>query len=364
MHPPVDVAARILRAEDRIPLRSADLGPEAYTRFDLGRDWPIRVGLFRSTDTDHYLTLTVHHCATDGWSQAILVRDLGALYAWRAGLQPAPLPVKAQYSEFAVSERQRHEEARDERDIAYWTGELAGATPLELPADFATPTVTTSASRVMIEVPPQTIKRLHTTAQGLQATRFSCLLAVVWAIFKTSGARGEALPTMFANRTRRDFQDTVGFIANVLMLRLPDVDEHITFAQLVAAVQHKILRAMMHQNVDYHVVPAVVGRTASRAPLSLLLNFSSGLRQNLSLPGVLEIQRLELMEDAGSRYDLELHFAEYRLTDDDVRLHLSCRFSPTKLSRIEVAKLAQTLVDGLASLPLEPDVPVATTLRG
>ena len=47
--------------------------------------------------------MTLHHIAADGWSQGLLWRELGTLYAAYARGQPSPLPeLPLQYADFAV----------------------------------------------------------------------------------------------------------------------------------------------------------------------------------------------------------------------------------------------------------------------
>ncbi len=57
--------------------------------FDLAIDIPFRAKLFRVTEQEHVLVLTVHHIAGDGWSIGVLAADLSAAYVGRcAGRAP------------------------------------------------------------------------------------------------------------------------------------------------------------------------------------------------------------------------------------------------------------------------------------
>ena len=47
--------------------------------FDL-RKSVLRAQLFRLSAMDHILSLNMHHIASDGWSMAILFRELASLY--------------------------------------------------------------------------------------------------------------------------------------------------------------------------------------------------------------------------------------------------------------------------------------------
>src|SRR5262249_57419852 len=101
-----------------------------------------RVRLLKLDETDHVLTLTLHHIVTDGWSMRILRREISAVYAALVGGRPSPLaPLPVQYSDYARLQRQLLEGEVCEQQLAYWRRKLAGITPLELPTDRPRPAV-------------------------------------------------------------------------------------------------------------------------------------------------------------------------------------------------------------------------------
>jgi hypothetical protein len=51
----------------------------------------IRAGLVRLALAEHVLLLTVHHIVSDGWSQGVLVREVGALYKAFSERRESPL---------------------------------------------------------------------------------------------------------------------------------------------------------------------------------------------------------------------------------------------------------------------------------
>src|SRR4030095_13897320 len=89
--------------------------------------------------------LVMHHVVSDAWSMGVLYRELGALYAGRAGGEPVALPERpVQYADYASWQREWLSGARLEREIAYWRERLTGAPVLALPLDRRRPAVTPS----------------------------------------------------------------------------------------------------------------------------------------------------------------------------------------------------------------------------
>jgi acyl carrier protein len=78
------------------------------TPFDLAHGPLLRACLLRLGDDDHVLAMSFHHIVCDGWSHAVLLRELGILYRAFAGAQqPALPPPSVQYEQFARRQRER-----------------------------------------------------------------------------------------------------------------------------------------------------------------------------------------------------------------------------------------------------------------
>src|SRR5256885_8814668 len=92
----------------------------------------------------HGLLLTAPHTVIDGWSRGIVVEELCAAYAAArdGGAEPPP-PPPLQYADYAVW--QRRPSAEEGEHLAYWKRQLAGVSPLDLPADRPRPATRTSA---------------------------------------------------------------------------------------------------------------------------------------------------------------------------------------------------------------------------
>ncbi|HWH70558.1 MAG TPA: condensation domain-containing protein, partial [Candidatus Sulfotelmatobacter sp.] len=110
----------------------------AQQPFDLARGPLIRASLARLAEAEHALVVVMHHTISDGWSQALLLQELAALYnAFAAGKGAPAFPaLPVQYADFAHWQRQVMQGAVLEQELAYWKQRLAGAPAmLDLPTD-------------------------------------------------------------------------------------------------------------------------------------------------------------------------------------------------------------------------------------
>src|SRR6185295_9527000 len=105
------------------------------TPFDIEHGPLVRARLARVGAAEHLLHVTGHHIVCDGWSAAVVLHDLGALYSC------VELPPAVPFSRYAA------EEAHDPAAEAYWLGRFAGEAPvLDLPTDRPRPALRTFAA--------------------------------------------------------------------------------------------------------------------------------------------------------------------------------------------------------------------------
>jgi acyl carrier protein len=177
---------------------------EAGRGFDLRRDPMLRATLVRLGEEEHAFLFTVHHIASDGWSEVVLRRELSALYAAALAGEPSPLaPLALQYADFAAWQRAWPEEALAAQ-LAHWKERLAGTPALDLPADRPRPPVASfRGDSLRLDLPPALADALRRLARGGQATVFMTVLAVWHALLQRhSGQTDFAIGTPVANRTR------------------------------------------------------------------------------------------------------------------------------------------------------------------
>ncbi|MFD1832036.1 non-ribosomal peptide synthase/polyketide synthase [Streptomyces desertarenae] len=272
VHPPRPVELPLddlTGAGDRSAALDALLEREAATPFDLGTGPLLRARLAHLAADEHVLVLAVHHIVTDGWSTAVLGRDLGELYAAALeGRRPDLPDLPVRYTDYAAWQRARTDRADEQ--LSYWRRALDGLAPLELPTDRPRPAVRTrEGALVTFTLPAELTERLRETGRDTDATLYMTLLTACTVLLaRWSGQEDVAVGTVTAGRERPELHDVVGMFVNTLVLR-NRVRPELSFRELLARVRATVLEAFAHQEVPFEkVVDALQPeRDTSRTPL-------------------------------------------------------------------------------------------------
>ncbi len=235
--------------------------PSAAVSFDLAAGPLLRASLVRLQERDHVLLLSVHHIVFDGWSQAVLMRELVACYvALSAGRQPSLPALPVQYADFAAWQRSWLRGPVLDGRLAFWRRRLGGESPvLALPTDRLRPPVKSYRGAVC-ELTASA--DLGASLRALASERGATLAMVLMAAFHTllhrlSHQRDLLVGMPVAGRNRREIEDLIGFFVNTLVIRVdltPGAGGDPTFLQLLEQVRRRSLEAYDHQDVPFEKV--------------------------------------------------------------------------------------------------------------
>ena len=337
---------------------------EAQRPFDLCRDLMLRATLFRLGAAEHVLLLTTHHIASDGWSAAVLIRELGAFYAAFATAEPVALSeLPMQYADYAVWQRQWLQGEILEGQLAYWRAQLAGASPvLALPTDRPRPTMQTYHGTCQSwQLPPPLTAQLKALSRQEGVTLFMTLLAA-WQtlLHRYSGQDDISVGSPIAGRTRVDTEPLIGFFVNTLVLRT-HLGGNPTFRELLHRVREVAMGAYAHQDLPFEklVEELQPERTLSHAPLfQVMFAFQNMPRQSLELPG-LKVSPLEV--DSGTaKFDLTLF-----LWEEAGGLRGTLEYNTDLFDEATISRMRghfQTLLEGIVADPAQrlSDLPLLT----
>ncbi|MFU8874616.1 non-ribosomal peptide synthetase [Micromonospora sp. SL4-19] len=267
---------QVVRAHEPVPIPTDDLRhlpePERLAAFealrqDLARS-PIpldapplwRARLVRLDDT-WALVFVVHHAVFDSQSAVLFHRELGALSeAALTGADPAVPELSIQYADFAVWQRDQLTGAELDRQLAFWTGHLAGAPAVTgLPLDRPRPAqLGFAGDEVRFDLPEGLLDRVGALAAGAAATPYMVLLAGFAALLsRISGDADVVVGVSTAGRDSAELSPLIGMFVNPVALRC-DVSGDPTFAELVGRVRGGLVDAMEHGQTPFQrIVEAI-----------------------------------------------------------------------------------------------------------
>ncbi|HZF09509.1 MAG TPA: amino acid adenylation domain-containing protein, partial [Thermoanaerobaculia bacterium] len=334
---------------------AARLGREEARRpFDLARGPLLRTALLRCGAERHRLLLTVHHIASDAWSQNLLLRELTAAYeAYLAG-RPVPLPpLPVQYADFALWQREWLQGEVLAHQLDFWRGRLAGAPPaLELPGDRARRAVQSGrGARCEAVLPTALHRQVGALGRHRGATLFMSLLAgLATLLARLTGQADLLIGAPIANRNRLELEGLIGFFVNTLVLRA-ELAGAPTFAALLDRVREVVLGAFQHQDLPFErlVEELHPERGPDRSPLFQVALALQNVPTAELAAGGLRFRRTEL--DTGTaKFDLTLFVDEV-----DHGLSAVLEYNTDLFDRTTGERLLAHFATVLASAAAEPE---------
>jgi len=330
---------------------------QARPAFDLAHDRLVRAKLVQLAPGDHVLLLAIHHIVYDAASIDVLVRELSALYdAFRSG-RPSPLaPLAVQYADIAHWQRHALAPEELERQLTYWTQQLAGAPAVELPADFPRPPEPDHpGAHLVVPIPRAIATGARELAQREGVSLFMTLLAVFYAqLARRTGQTDLVVGTGISTRDRPELEGALGLLLDLVVLRA-DVSGDPTLRELIQRVRGVVRAAFDHREAPFEKVVAALKRTrgGSRAPL---FQVSLGVIAKPAEPPAPEGQIWSVeVPDTGSVLD-ELSI---RISDNGVDLVAAFEYRTDLFERGTIVALAAELETLLLRALDAPDRPLS-----
>jgi amino acid adenylation domain-containing protein len=347
---------QVVHAEARMPLefmdwsgaaperQVADLAAlqerERLTPFDLFRPPLMRATLVRVGPRRHMLVWTHHHVILDGWSLALLVQDLLALYADLAAGRTSTLAPAGSFEPFV------HWLARQDRraTLDYWSACLEGfRTPTLVEPDVEPGGHSGRVDRVTRRMEATQARALQELARARGCTPFTAI-AAAWAVVLGDvvasrdvlfGATVSGRPCALA-----DVESMVGLFINTIPFRVSlDADEPLE-RWLHRLEQHKQTAVDQHAHAPLSEVlkPLRLAQgPARRSPFNTLLVY-----ENYPLPGSFDVSPDLVVRDIRcvekTNYDLTL------VVVPAARFEFTLSFDPGRHSRLGVRRLLGRLL--------------------
>jgi amino acid adenylation domain-containing protein len=351
--PVVDLSSTPEEGREKAALAMAS--EEGKKPFDLTQGPLLRTLLVRLKADHHLLILVMHHIITDGWSIAILFKELTKCYeAFSRGQTPELSALPVQYAEYAQWQREYLSGSVLADEVRFWKEKLAGApTIIDLPTDHRRPsTHSWRGSTEEIVFDPTTLSRLKALAQKEGSTLFMVSMAAFEAwLWRYTMQNSMLIGTPTAARSQVEIENLIGFFVNTLVFRA-DITEKMTFRELLSQVREFSLEAYAHQDVPFEklVDELVPQRSVDITPLfQVMFIFQNIPKQIFKIRG-LEME--ELLFDTGiAKFDFT---GEVYEDDEEKNLHWRFEYNSDLFEAATIRRMMdhfRNLIDAVLENP-------------
>ncbi|MEO8041987.1 MAG: amino acid adenylation domain-containing protein [Acidobacteriota bacterium] len=270
---------------------TALLRAEARETLDLVEGPLTRVKLVKLADELHVLVFVGHHIVCDGWSFAVLLAELCALYTAEITGAQAEIPEAARFSDFVAWDAEKMFGADGKAAEHYWLQQFS--TPpaaLDLPYDRPRPSNKTFSADVESFMLDESLyKELKRLGAKNGATLFTTLLAGFNVLLnRLSGQSDIVVAVPAAGQSMIGEERLVGHCANLLPVRSQLVANE-SFSEYLKRTKTTVLDAYEHQNYTYGLLVQrlALPRDPSRSPLvSAMFNMDRSGFKGLNFGGL------------------------------------------------------------------------------
>lgn len=287
---------------------------EIQAPFDLKQSHIVRALVIQLQTQEHWLVLTIHHIAADGWSIGVMLRELTQAYhAAYGGYTPRLPELAIQYADFTLWQQEYLAGDLLTEQLNYWRSALADTpSQLALPFDYPRPAVQTfHGARFNWSITPELTQALNELSRQHGVTLFMTLLASFNALlYRYTSQTDLVVGTPIANRNQAEIEELIGFFVNTLVLR-SQISPDQPFSHLLHQVSATTLAAYEHQDLPFEMLVKElnVERNLSHSALFQVML----VLQNAPMPSVdlgqLSLSPIEL--DRGlAKFDLTLSLEE------------------------------------------------------
>ncbi|NQZ12011.1 MAG: AMP-binding protein, partial [Algicola sp.] len=281
---------------------------DANTAFCLERDLMLRASFVQLTKGRGVLLINIHHIATDGWSNNLLIKAFNEHYQMLVqGINVPSPPLSIQYADFTHSQRRWIADGHFESQLVYWEKQLAGLPEVHsLPINAARQTEPIAAGgRFVQKVSEQTLSSLSQIAKDNNASLFMLLhgsFALLLSRYSNCEDIVVAIPT--ANRLQQQLSPLIGFFVNTLALRI-DCSLDCDFEAFLNAVKTVHLDGQANQAMPFDLVVDRLkpNRSHTYSPLfQFMFAMNTNETTRLDLPGL----DIEMLDNQPSEAKFEL----------------------------------------------------------
>ncbi|PKY00558.1 hypothetical protein P168DRAFT_260046 [Aspergillus campestris IBT 28561] len=284
----------------------------ANYRFDLSVADTLVASLISHGPKDHTIVFGYHHIIMDGVSWQITLNDLASFYE----SENPELPTLSQYIDFSVKQRQLVSSGAHNAKLSYWRKEFPSAPPLLPLFPFAKVGTRKALTRYdtldyVYDVDTSLVSKIKKASLAAKTTTFHFYLAAFMVLLNRFLETDDVcLGIIDANRSDKAFLNTVGFLLDMLPLRLK-VNKKERFVHTLRNTKSKAYGALENSGVPLETIlkELQIPTSSTSTPLfQVLMNYRMGALRAPQM-GDAKMNFLDY-EDAKAPFDLAISIDE------------------------------------------------------
>ncbi|UMP06745.1 condensation domain-containing protein [Amycolatopsis sp. EV170708-02-1] len=272
----------------------------------------VRWTLVRLSDRHHRLLHTEHHLVHDGWSFALVIRDLFISYRALTRRTAAELPKPRSYTEYVEHTGAADQQAGPRTEsMAYWRRALDGAT-FDLPLPGLVPSTRVRSiphgdqRRQLIA--PELADRLRATARRDGHTVFSIFLTLFAELLRRDTGRTDLVIGSAVGNRPPGYEECIGMFVNTIPLRI-QLQPGQSARHAADEVTEVLVRSLPHQGIPVQDLARELGVHSASGldnPLFRVM-FSAHDAPLPQIDGLsLDVSIQEALNTGTSRFDLDV----------------------------------------------------------
>ncbi|MBT2287431.1 amino acid adenylation domain-containing protein [Paenibacillus polymyxa] len=229
---------------------------ESRHQFNLEKGPMYYFRLYQIHAHQYFAYFNFHHIIFDGWSQDILMVELGSFYnAYLRGENAATEDLTIQYSDYSYWQKEKWMTAEFPTLLDYWRNQLGSTVNRSvkvLPYDREPSLNNVDTGDILLaEIPIQTIEMIKKAGMKNNASLYITMLtAYKILLYFYSGEIEIVVGTPVANRNRAEVQRLIGYFSNSLALKTVMDPEQSIDAQIIS-VRNTVFEAFDHQEMPF-----------------------------------------------------------------------------------------------------------------
>ena len=222
--------------------------------FSLSEGPLFRASLTKADNGGWFLAMAVHHSVIDMHTRDLLASDISEAYNSLVKAGEVSFSHRENtYQEYATWYRSWLDSDAATREKAFWIAERPKmAEGFNFPYDYPRPsTMSLRGSIVDVKMASSTARKLESFARQQVAQPYLVLLTSYIALLKRyTGEDTITVGIPLTNRNRAEQKDAMGCFMNIVPVSV-DIDDEVTFAQLLHKVRTGMLIAHRHQSLPF-----------------------------------------------------------------------------------------------------------------